>query len=71
MVPAKWRRERAGAVESMEGAAIAHVAALHDIPVGEVRAISNIVGDRDTRAWRIQEAAIAAQEGLLAWVRSR
>ena len=39
----------AGAVESMEGAAIAHVAHLHGIPVGEVRGISNIVTDRDTK----------------------
>jgi futalosine hydrolase len=60
-----------GAVKSMEGAAVAHVAALHGVPVGEVRAVSNIVGDRDTRAWRVEEAAIAAQEALWAWVRSR
>ena len=32
-----------GAVESMEGAAVAHVAHLHGVPVGEVRGISNIV----------------------------
>ncbi len=36
-----------GAVENMEGAAIAHVAHLHGIPVGEVRGISNIVTNRD------------------------
>ena len=37
------KREPRGAVESMEGAAIAHVAHLHSVPVGEVRGISNIV----------------------------
>ena len=37
-----------GAVENMEGAAVAHVAHLHGVPVGEVRGISNIVTDRDT-----------------------
>ena len=57
-----------GAVENMEGAAIAHVAALHGIPVGEVRGISNIVTNRDTSAWRLKDAAIAAQEALVAWV---
>jgi futalosine hydrolase len=57
-----------GAVESMEGAAIAHVAALAGIPVGEIRGISNLVGNRDRSAWRVKEAASAAQEALLTWI---
>lgn len=57
-----------GAVENMEGAAVAHVAAIHGIPVGELRGISNMVTDRDTGAWRIKEAATAAQEALLTWI---
>ena len=61
-------KRTAGAVESMEGAAIAHVAHLHNVPVGEVRGISNIVTDRDTKAWKLKEAAVAAQEALLAWI---
>ncbi len=60
-----------GAVENMEGAAVAHVAAIHGIPVGELRGISNIVTDRNTNAWRITEAATAAQEALLAWIAHR
>jgi futalosine hydrolase len=56
-----------GAVESMEGAAIAHVAALFKVPVGEIRGISNRTGDRNPGSWRIKEAAAAAQESLLAW----
>jgi len=60
-----------GAVENMEGAAVAHVAHLHGIPVGEVRGISNMVTDRDTSRWRLMEAAIAAQEALLAWMARR
>jgi futalosine hydrolase len=57
-----------GCVENMEGAAIAHVATLFGIPVGEIRGISNAVGNRDRAAWRIKEAATAAQEALLlAW----
>jgi len=47
--------------ESMEGAAAAHVCALHDTPFLEVRGISNLVEDRDRSAWRIKEAAEAAQ----------
>ena len=60
-----------GGVESMEGAAIAHVAALAGIPVGEIRGISNMVGNRDRSAWRVKEAAAAAQEALLAWITRR
>lgn len=57
-----------GAVESMEGAAIVHVALLHGKPVGEVRGISNLVGDRDRASWRLDAAARAAQEALLSWI---
>jgi futalosine hydrolase len=60
-----------GSVESMEGAAVAHVAHLHGVPVGEVRGISNIVSDRDTRTWRIKEAAAAAQEAVVSWIARR
>jgi len=60
-----------GAVENMEGAAVAHVAAMHGIPVGELRGISNMVTNRDTSAWRIHEAATAAQEALLSWIARR
>jgi futalosine hydrolase len=53
---------RFGAIcESMEGAAAAHVCALHDVPFLEVRGISNLVEDRDRSTWRITEAAEAAQ----------
>ncbi len=49
-----------GAVESMEGAAIAHVATLFGIPAGEIRGISNRAGNRDRSSWRVKEAAVAA-----------
>ena len=60
-----------GGVENMEGAAVAHVAHLHRIPVGEIRGISNIVTDRDPKSWRLRDAATAAQETLLAWIDER
>ena len=59
-----------GAVESMEGAAVAHVAHMHGIPVGEVRGISNLVTNRDTKSWRLREAASAAQHAVLDWLES-
>jgi futalosine hydrolase len=57
-----------GVVESMEGAAIVHVARLMGIPVGEVRGISNIVGNRERSAWKIPEAAAAARASLIQWI---
>jgi len=60
-----------GIVENMEGAAVAHVAHLYGVPVGEVRGISNIVTDRDPGSWRIADAASAAQEAVLAWIARR
>jgi hypothetical protein len=29
------------------------------------------VGNRDTRAWRLHEAALAAQEALITWIDGR
>jgi futalosine hydrolase len=60
-----------GSVESMEGAAVAHVAALYGIPAGEIRGISNRAGNRDRASWRVKEAAAAAQEALLEWIAQR
>lgn len=60
-----------GAVENMEGAAVAHVGHLLGIGVGEIRGISNVVTNRDTRSWRLKEAASAAQEAMLSWLAHR
>ena len=57
-----------GAVENMEGAAIAHVAHLNHIQVGEVRGISNIVTNRNKASWRLSEASEAAQTTLIEWI---
>jgi futalosine hydrolase len=58
--------ERFGALcESMEGAAAAHVCALHDVPFLEVRGISNLVENRDREKWKLKEAAEAAQNVAL------
>jgi futalosine hydrolase len=58
--------ERFGALcESMEGAAAAHVCALHDVPFLEVRGVSNLVENRDRAKWRIKDSAEAAQHVVL------
>jgi futalosine hydrolase len=54
---------RHGAVaEAMEGAGVAHVAALVGVPVLEIRAISNAVGRRDTSTWEIPLAVGALED---------
>ena len=57
-----------GAVESMEGAAIVHAARLMGVRVGEVRGISNVVGDRVRKRWRVSESAAAACDALVSWI---
>ncbi|MEP6963724.1 MAG: futalosine hydrolase [Acidobacteriota bacterium] len=58
-----------GAVENMEGAAIAQIAASYKIPCGEIRGISNFTGNRDRKSWKIPEAAMAAQSVLIDWLK--
>jgi len=50
--------------ESMEGAALAHVAVIHDIPFLELRGISNHVGHYDKSLWRIGDAIDAVNRCL-------
>lgn len=64
------QRRTGGAVESMEGAALVHVARLMGVRIGEVRAISNAVGARDRAAWRLDEAAAAARKAVVDWIGS-
>lgn len=48
---------RTGAIaESMEGAAVAHVAARLALRSAEIRAISNTTGDRPSQVWDLPEA---------------
>jgi len=43
-------------VESMEGASAALAARLYETPFAEIRAISNIAGDRDKKNWDFQSS---------------
>jgi len=55
-----------GICENMEGAAVAQVCRLHDVPLLEIRGISNATGDRDPAAWNIDLGAETAQKAVLA-----
>lgn len=60
-----------GIAEGMEGAALAHVSAIYACPFLEVRAISNLVEDRDLSRWKLHDAASAAQRAVRALVAAR
>lgn len=57
-------RHPAALAEAMEGFGVAEAAALHGVPVLEVRAVSNPVGPRDRAAWRIPDALAALTDGF-------
>lgn len=43
-------------IESMEGAALHYVCLMENVPFIHLRAVSNIVGERDKQRWRMQQA---------------
>lgn len=52
-------------MESMEGAAAAHVCALYQVPMAEVRAGSNVTGDRDKSLWDVPAACTVLTRAAL------
>ena len=61
------RRERFpdAVAEDMEGFAVAVACTLAGVPLRVVRGISNLVGDRDPKHWRIPAALAAARLAAL------
>ena len=58
-------KEKYGAhIESMEGAALHYISLKNKIPFLQVRAISNMVGERDKGQWKIKEAIEALNDAL-------
>lgn len=55
-------------VESMEGAAFHYIALTEKIPYIQLRAVSNMVGERDKLKWKMKEAIDALNEQLLEMV---
>ncbi len=53
-----------GICENMEGASVAQVCALNNIPFLEVRGISNLVEDRDFSRWDLKLATETAQNAV-------
>lgn len=49
-------RRHGGLCENMEGAAVARACALFDLPLVELRCISNLVEDRELAPWQVKQA---------------
>jgi len=58
----KRKRRFRAICENMEGAAVAHICMLYNLPFTEIRGISNYAGIRDRRRWDIERASLNAQE---------
>ncbi len=52
-------------VENMEGAACAQICALNKVPMWQLRAISNMVEQRDTSRWQLRPAMERAQRAVI------
>lgn len=59
------KRRYNGLCENMEGASVAHISALYGVPMLELRGISNMVGDRETRGWDKDTASKRCQAAVL------
>lgn len=51
--------------ENMEGAAVAHICALYNIPFVAIRGISNIVEDRNIKKWDLKLASLNCQKAVI------
>ena len=54
--------------ESMEGAAVGHIALGFRIPALQIRGISNMVEQRRRHTWKIKEAALNCQKGVISLI---
>jgi len=55
-------------VESMEGAALHYVCLMEKIPFLQIRAISNIVGERDKTHWKLKKAINDLNKSLISLI---
>ncbi len=58
------------AIESMEGAALHYVCLMEDVPFLQVRAISNYVGERNKKNWKLKESVQQLNNELIRLVES-
>lgn len=59
-----YRDQLGVAVESMEGAALHYIGLMEHIPFLQIRAISNMAGERDKNNWKMKEAIMLLNKEL-------
>ncbi len=52
-------------VESMEGGALHYVCLMEKIPFLQIRAVSNLLGERDKTRWKLEEAIVQLNDALI------
>ena len=52
-------------MESMEGASLHYICLMENIPFLQLRAISNIAGERNKKKWKMDEAIINLNKELV------
>lgn len=60
----------AAIMEAMEGSGAAHIAILYDIPFLEIRAVSNMVGQRKRSGWNLPLACTRCNEAVISFLDS-
>lgn len=63
-------RRSSAAIETMEGAAIARVCTVFEVPWIQVRCVSNYCGDRERGEWRLEFAATRLADSVLRLARA-
>ncbi len=63
-----FQRNSLRVVESMEGAALHYVCLMEKVPFIQIRAISNVTGDRDKSRWELKEALMNLHEKLVVMI---
>jgi futalosine hydrolase len=57
-------------MEAMEGAGAAHLSMYYDIPFLEIRAVSNIVGEREKSEWNLPLACERSNDAVMSFLES-
>jgi futalosine hydrolase len=64
----KMKEKYMPVIESMEGAAFHYVCLMEKIPFIQLRAISNMVGERNKTCWKINEAITSLNNELIKYI---
>jgi futalosine hydrolase len=60
-----FQRNQPLVVESMEGAALHYVGLMEEIPFLQIRSVSNVLGERNKKHWKLNEARESLHESLI------